>query len=239
MDGQRRQGGAGTGVPGGDKADEEVVGGRGAEQGQRNQPQFAEVSRGPRPEVPQHGECFRPPGLGQGKHCRALQLATAGVQILCHQGQRFRKGQQQKRGKTLADHFGQPVAGPHLVTQEGNGGRGPGGAESAGRTGAGRVVGVEQQLGQEQHDARMGDPGQAERAMGPQRPGRILAAQLAETRVLVMAQAAQEYVRLGVFEAVKCLHDSNLGPALLIALLRLDHQPLERSEEITGQRGDG
>ena len=160
------------------------------------------------------------------------------MQIPGHERQRFLEGQGQQRSKTLADDVDPPIAGPHLVTQQGNGGERSGAAESAGRSRPGRVVAVEQQLGQEQHDAGMTDPGQAESAKRPQRPGRILA-RLAEAGVLTVGQAAQEHVRFGIFEPVQGIHDLDLGPALLVALFRINHQTIERGHEIADQFGNG
>ena len=82
------------------------------------------------------------------------------------------------------------------------------------------------------------DPGQAESAKRPQRPGRILA-RLAEAGVLTVGQAAQEHVRFGIFEPVQGIHDLDLGPALLVALFRIDHQTIERGHEIADQFGSG
>ena len=133
----------------------------------------------------------------------------------------------------------QPIAGPHLVTQQGNGGERSGVPERAGCSRPGRVVAVEQQLGQQQHDAGMIDPGQAEAQDARKRSGRILARRLAEAGVLTVGQAAEEHVRFGIFELVQGIHDLDLGPALLVALFRIDHQTIERGHEIADQFGNG
>jgi hypothetical protein len=101
------------------------------------------------------------------------------------------------------------------------------------------VVAVEEQLGQKHQDTGMIDSGQAESAMRPQRPGRILTRRRAETRVLTVAETAQKHVRFGIVQLIQGLHDLDLGPALLVALFRINHQAIECGHKIGDQFGNG